>query len=304
LSCAQALRSAGVEVRVYESSPTIGGRCATRLWQGHLVDLGVQYFTAQTNEFKKDLLNRLRQFRPIISPIFDQDENVVSHETGPRFYVLQGNNFFAHVLSLGLDIRLNTAVESVRSSSSGIECLGETYRAVVSALPGPLTARLFGLAVSPTDYAPCLVAFLEYAGSGIGTSRECYARLMAEGREPVFASYCENNKVGRVVGDKTVFVVQAAPRFSREHADAPPEEYLPLLARENEKLWQIESGQPTASFGHRWAYAHPLDDHRRRVDLPPGVFLCGDSRVESTVESVWLDGVKAAKEVLAYLAGL
>jgi hypothetical protein len=304
LSCAQALRSAGIDVRVYESSSTVGGRCATRLWQGHLVDLGVQYFTAQTNEFKKELLTRLRQFRPIISPILDQDGNIVSHETGPRFYVLQGNNYFAHVLSQGLDIRLNTAVETLRPSSAGIECLGETYRAVVSALPGPLTTRLFGLALSPTDYVPCLVAFLEYAGQGIGASRECYARLLPEGREPLFSSYCENNKVGRIVGDKTVFVVQAAPRFSRDHAATPPEKYLPLLAQENEKLWQIAPGTATASFGHRWLYARPLDDHRRRVDLPPGAFLCGDSRVESTVENVWLDGVKAAREVLAYLAGL
>jgi len=304
LSCAQTLRSAGVEVRVFESSPGVGGRCATRLWQGHLVDLGVQYFTAQTNEFKKELLTRLRQFRPIISPILDQDGNVVSPESGPRFYVLQGNNYFAHVLSQGLDIRLNTTVETIRPSSSGIECLGETYRAVVGALPGPLAARLFGLAPSPTEYVPSLVAFLEYAGGAIGASRQCYARLLPEGREPIASSYCENNKVGRIVGDKTVFVVQAAPRFSRDHAGAPPEKYLPLLARENEKLWQIESGQATASFGHCWLHGRPLDDHRRRVDLPAGAFLCGDSRVESTVENVWLDGVKAAKEVLAYLAGL
>ena len=54
----------------------------------------------------------------------------------------------------------------------------------------------------------------------------------------------------------------------------------------------------------RQLYARPAEDHRRRVDLPAGAFLCGDSRVESTVENVWLDGVKAAREVLAYLAEL
>ena len=302
LSCAQALRAAGVEVRVFERASAVGGRCATRLWQGHLVDLGVQYFTAQTNEFKKELLTRLRQFRPIISPILDQNENVVSAETGPRFYVLQGNNYFAHVLSLGLDLRLNTAVETVRPSSGGLECLGETYRAVVSALPGPLTARLFDLPFAPTDYVPCLVGLFEYAGTGIGSARHCYARLLPEGREPIFSSYCENNKVGRIVGDKTVFVVLAAPRFSREHAASPPEKYLPLLARENEALWQVPAEKATASFGHLWVHARPQDDHRHRVDLPPGAFLCGDSRAESTVENVWLDGVQAAKQVLSYLA--
>src|ERR1700677_4367193 len=71
LSCGQALVAAGVPVRIFERSGAVGGRCATQLWQGHLVDIGVQFFTAQTPEFKKELLTRLRQFRPIVSPIMD-----------------------------------------------------------------------------------------------------------------------------------------------------------------------------------------------------------------------------------------
>lgn len=300
LSCAQALQAAGVSVRVFERSAVIGGRCATQLWQGHLVDLGVQYFTVQSDDFKKELLIRLRQFRPIILPIVDQNNEVVPNRFGPRFYVLQGNNYFAHVLSHGLDIRLNTEVKTVTFRSSGIQCLGETYRVVVSSLPGPQTARLFALPESPADYEPCLVALLEYAGTDLGRSRECYGRILPEG-EPIEASYCENNKVGRIVGDKTVFVVQAAPPYSCEYADAPSETYLPDLIRKHEEIWNIPPGHITAAYGHCWNYAHPIQGRRRRTDLPPGAFICGDSRADSTVESVWLDGHKAAREVLTYL---
>ena len=281
----------------------VGGRCATRLWQGHLVDLGVQYFTAQSTEFKKELLNRLRQFRPIISPILDRDDKVVTSEAGPRFYVLQGNNYFAHVLSHGLDLRVNTPVESLSFSSTGVDCLGGTYRAVVSSLPSPLSARLLGLSKPSVEYDSCLTALLEYTGSGVGNSRQSYARLLPEDQAPLMASYCENNKVGRIIGDKTVFVVHASPRFSREHASSPPEKYLPLLARANEQLWHIPEGQLTASFGHRWTYARPLDLKPRSVSLPKGAFVCGDSHADSTVESVWLDGRQTAKDVLTYLSG-
>ena len=215
-------------VRVFESGSSVGGRCATQLWQGHLVDTGVQYFTAQSGEFKKELLTRLRQFRPIISPILDQNNQVVPTPMGPRFYVLQGNNYFAHILSHGLDIRLNTPVETLKFKPSGIECLGDSYSAVVSSAPGPQTARLFALSESPADYEPCLVALLEYAGTELGRSRECYGRIFPYG-EPITASYCENNKVGRIVGTKTVFVVEAAPRYSREFIDAPSDLYLPEL---------------------------------------------------------------------------
>ena len=81
----------------------MGGRCAnTQFWQGHLVDLGVQYFTAQSGDFKKELLTRLRQFARSSRPFSTRGtiQIVAEHLSyGPRFYVLQGNNYFAHVLS-------------------------------------------------------------------------------------------------------------------------------------------------------------------------------------------------------------
>jgi predicted NAD/FAD-dependent oxidoreductase len=300
LSCAQALHAAGVSVRVFERAAVVGGRCATQLWQGHLVDLGVQYFTAQSGDFKKELLTRLRQFRPIVSPILDRYNQPVPNPAGPRFYVLQGNNYFAHVLSQGLDVRLNTAVESVTFHSSGVKCLGETYRAAVSSLPGPQTARLFDLPQSPADYEPCLVALLEYAGTDLGRSHECYGRVLPGG-EPIQAGYCENNKVGRIVGNKAVFVVEAGPNYSREFADAPSETYLPDMARKHEEIWSIPAGQMTAAYGHCWKFARPLPNRPHLPKLPPGAFICGDSRTESTVENVWLDGQKAAREVLKHL---
>ncbi len=303
LSCAQALHAAGVSVRVFERDRVVGGRCATRLWQGHLVDTGLQYFTAHSGEFKKELLTRLRQFRPIVSPILDENNHPLSKHLGPNFYVLQGNNYFAHILSQGLDIRLEAEIEPLHFKSSGIRCQGETYRAVVSSLPAPLTARLFSLPEPVAEYEPCLVALLEYAGTDIGRSRECYGRVRPKG-EILRASYCENNKVGRIIGNKSVFVVQASPAYSRSYAEAPAEAYLPDLVREHEEIWNIPHGQITAAFGHSWRYARPVPDQRHEVDLPAGGFICGDSRSEATVESVWLDGHKAAQEVIIYLANL
>jgi predicted NAD/FAD-dependent oxidoreductase len=301
LSCAQALQAAGVTVHVFERSSQVGGRCATQLWQGHLVDTGVQFFTAQSAEFKKELLTRLRQFRPIVSPLLDQDGQVLPNTLGPRFYVLQGNNYFAHILSQGVNVRLNTPVDSLTFKPGGVQCLGETYRAVVSTLPGPQTAPLFGLASPAADYEPCLVGLLEYAGTDLGRSRECYGRVLPKD-EVIQASYCENNKVGRIVGNKTVFVVEATPLFSSAFIDAPSETYLPDLVRRHEEIWKIPSGQISAAYGIAWKLARPIRGARHHVTPPAGGFICGDSRAEPTVESVWIDGNKAAQEVLSYLS--
>ncbi len=302
LSCAQVLRNAGVSLRVFERAAGVGGRCATQLWQGHLVDTGVQFFTAQSGEFKKELLTRLRQFRPIIAPILDQYNQVLPNTFGPRFYVLQGNNYFAHLLSGGLDVRLNCEVEPVKFKSDGVKVHGEAFRAVVSSLPGPQTARLLALEQSPADYETSLVALLEYAGTDLGRSRESYARMLGDSKEPLKASYCENNKVGRVVGNKTVFVVEATPGYSLEFADAPSEIYLPALVKKHEEVWEIPAGRLTAASGNCWKFARPKHGQRRPIQLPAGAFLCGDSRTDPTVEDVWLDGQKAGQEVLSYLA--
>lgn len=302
LSCAQALRAAGVTVDVFERGSVVGGRCATQLWQGHLVDWGVQYFTAHSGDFKKELLTRLRQFRPIVSPVLDQNNHVVPTAFGPRFYVLQGNHYFAHVLSLGLSVKLKTDVGPLVFKSPRVKCMNENYDAVVSSAPGPQTARLFGMPHPVSEYDPALIALLEYGGTDLGRSREAYGHVLADSQGAMKSSYCENNKVGRIVGNKSVFVVEATTRYSREFVDAPSEIYLPELIKKHEEVWGIPSNRLTAAYGYCWKFAHPRPSTvKKTIDLPPGAFICGDSRAESTVESVWLDGIKAAKEVLAYL---
>jgi predicted NAD/FAD-dependent oxidoreductase len=294
----------GVKVRVFERSSVIGGRCATQLWQGHLVDSGVQYFTAKSGDFKKELLTRLRQFRPIVSPILDQDNHVMVSDHGPRFYVLQGNNYFAHVLSSGLDIRLNTEVGPLTFKSTGVKCLNENYDAVVSAAPAPQTVRLFGLRQPPAAYEPALIALLEYGGTDLGQVREAYGRVLADPKGVLRSSFCENNKVGRIVGNKTVFIVEATARYSREFAETPPEVYLPEMIKKHEEIWSVPAKRRTAAYGYCWKVGHPRKGESRSPALPTGAFICGDSRAESTVESVWLDGQKAAQEVLLYLTQL
>jgi len=301
VSCAHALQSAGIEVHLLERAPALGGRCATRLWQGHLIDLGVQFFTAQSAEFKRELLTRLRQFRPIITPILDPQDQLVASKAGPRFYVLQGNHYLAHVLAAGVDVQLNSEVEEIVQRNGNFECLGETYRAVVCAVPGPQSARLLGLEQPPADYEPCITVMLEYGQDDKDPSRQAYGRVAEEGNKIIASSYCENHKAGRIIGNKTVFVVHAASPFSVAHADEDPDDYLPLIVDEHERMWHLPSGLCRARSVHVWRFGRPQPATRAIVELPPGAFICGDSCSESTVEDVWLDGRRAAADVVKYL---
>jgi predicted NAD/FAD-dependent oxidoreductase len=296
LSCAQTLRQAGVPARVFEREGRVGGRCTTRLWQGHLLDDGIPFFTAQSPDFKRELIGRLRQFRPIIAPVFDAQGAIVVSPGGPRFYVLQGNNYFAQMLAQGLEISLREPVENIVIRDDGVEVLGQAFRAVVSSLPPMETARLFGHAETGADFPACISALLEYASLGVGESSAAYGHVTRAG--PIAASYCENHKSARIVGPKTVFVAHSSEEFSEQHADEPEENYLPELVRANEEMWKIPPGCCSASFGYRWRMrARPLPT----LELPRGAFLCGEGQAAATIEDAWRDGRLAGQEVLAFL---
>ncbi len=81
--------------------------------------------------------------------------------------------------------------------------------------------------------------------------------MLGDAKEPLKASYCENNKVGRVVGNKTVFIVEATPGYSQQHADTPSEDYLPAIVAKHEEVWEIPSGRLTAASGHCWRFGRP-----------------------------------------------
>ncbi len=306
LSCAKELNALGVEIQIFEKSGRPGGRCATLLWQGHLVDTGVQYFTTSMPEFKKELLSQLFHFRPIVAPIVDRNGNPIPNNGSPRYYTLQGNNFLGHVLATSLPMESNVTVESVEPTYDGEYMVqGKKFAAVVSCAPFPQTAKIFGLNDAATTagsrYLPCLTALIEYSGLRIGNSLKYYASMDILGKSIVRWTACENHKAGRIVGEKTVMVVHASPEFSQEHIDSPPEVYLPLLFQENEAIWALQGCRKTALTGHLWRYARSIDPTNRQFNLPNGLFICGDSRCPSDVEKVWADGRRAAADVMSYL---
>ena len=305
LSCARALRDADVEVVIYERAAKVGGRCASRLWQGHLVDFGVQYFHAQTFEFKRELVLRLRQFRALTADIIDAQERVIPSTQGARFYVLQGNNYLAQILARELDVRLKTQIEALRwTTDNQIEVAGEPYNAVVSSLPGPQTWQLFRLEEAEPLYQVCLIALVEYPVNPLDAAlTPFYGRQAPPSSSTLAISYQETHKLGRMVGAKSVFVLQANSVFSEANQNRAPEDYLPPLLSEHEELWRIRSGQTTARFGHRWGLAWPRQIVTRPSQFPPGAFACGDAWGGSSVENVWHDGRRAARDVIAYLAG-
>jgi predicted NAD/FAD-dependent oxidoreductase len=294
LSCARALKEAGVNVRVLEKSRSFGGRCSSRLFDGAIIDTGAQYVTARAPEFLKELhAIAPRAIKEIEKPIYDAHWQPVLG-SGPRYYHVQGNNRIGRGLAQGLDIRLEHTVQSVKPNGDGWMVDGEACDAVVCSAPWPQTAQILQLDEGQRIYDPCLTAAFSYDGEPDGIASIAYG-LSSDG--PALWTACENTKVGRVPSGQTVMLVQSEMAFASEYFDAPADLWAGLLRTHVEALWKISPSRFRMQFTHRWKFARRTGDLADR-ELPRGFFLCGDSITGSRVEDVWLAGRAAAASVL------
>ncbi len=298
LSCARALSAAGLAVTVFEKSRSLGGRCATRRWEGHIVDHGAQYFTIRAESFRAELERTCGpDLRRLAAPILDANGEI--HRPGEnRWYHAAGNNRLGRALAEGLTIRMEATVTTPTPLPAGWLVGDETFAAVVSSAPWPQTLALLGRPPDPASFAPCLTAFFAYAGDWAGNSASAYAH--AAPAEDLAWSACENHKPGRIQPGTTVFVAQASPAFSTAHLESDPAEWSAPLRARLEARWNLDPALHRATFTHRWRYARVLAPNDPGP-LPPGFFVTGDSLTESRVESAWSTGQETARQVLAHL---
>lgn len=167
IAAAHALTSRNAHVTIFEKSRGYGGRCATKRWQGHVVDHGAQYFTLRDERFKHaveqacgDAIHRLEL------PVRDE-ENRILGDTG-RWFHRDGNSRLARDLAKGLEVRTETPVEDAPA-------LLQEFDHVICTAPWPQTAKLWGLDEHEIEYIPCLAAVFAYRGDGLGRTQETYA---------------------------------------------------------------------------------------------------------------------------------
>lgn len=264
-----------------------GGRCATKRWQGQVVDTGAQFFTLRDPRFAAAAraacgaaLQRLQ------APVLDGAGQVLPDDG--RWFHREGNSRLVRGLAEGLEIRTETTVADARLLLRA-GC-GE-YDAVISTAPWPQTAKLFGLEAAADDI-PCLAAVLVYRGDWLGRTRDAYA--LRDPAADLAWSACENHKPGRVAAGCTVLVAHAGEAFSRAHLERAAAEIPGLLRGAVEAVWQVPAEAFVEGLGHRWRYARSQGG-LQLPPLPPGLHHVGDALRRSRVEDAWLAGQQFAQ---------
>jgi predicted NAD/FAD-dependent oxidoreductase len=292
IGAARLLADAGFRVVVFDKSRGLGGRCATKRWEGHSVDHGAQYFTMRDADFSQAVRGACgADLLEMQAPIVDEVGRELPGEG--RFFHAQGNSRLARALAEGLDVRTGVTIEAVEDRRVG----GEEFDLILSTAPWPQTAKLAGISDAQNPYAPCLAGLFLYEGEWVGASTARYAISDRSGHALAWSA-CENHKPGRVGEGFTVMVVHASEEFSRTRLEDDPASWADDLQAFVEERWEIPSSAFRAVHPHRWRYAR-ISQKMEIPELPEGWQFAGDLLTESRVESAWLAGREVAARILA-----
>ncbi|WP_328475087.1 FAD-dependent oxidoreductase [Actinoplanes sp. NBC_00393] len=283
LSCARALTEAGARVRVVERGRVVGGRLASKRYNGRYADIGAAYFVADDPGFAAQAASW--QSRGLARPW--TDTLLVypggTRTTGPvRWAAPGGLRSLAADLAAGLDVRLSTTLDAVPQDAD----------AVVLAMPGPQALRLappagIAEAAQAQRWQPVIAAVLTYPSREWGDLHGAFVN-----DHPALATICDD---GDRRGDGApVLVAHSSATLAAEHLDHP-EAAAPILAGAVREVLGV-AAEPEVHV-HRWSFAQPEPvDAAYAVD--GRVWLCGDAFGRPRVQTAWLSGRAVARALL------
>lgn len=272
LACARQARAAGLPALVLERSRGVGGRCATRRVEGQSVDHGLSFLHGSDPEF----LAALERVDAAPLPGWPQRVRGSGAPCQPdafapgerRLAFADGVNAFPKDLAAGLDVRRESPVIALepgpRQALVQLEN-GQRLAAprVVLALPPAQILRfLLSLGAPGEEIAavahllsllpahPCLTLLAGYTAQAPVPDWEIW--------------YPEDSKILQVLSHDSskriapryqVLVLQAHPRWSRDHLEQDPALWSEAMLREAARLVGSWAGQPLWHQSHRWRHA-------------------------------------------------
>lgn len=307
------LQEAGLSFAVLDKSRGVGGRTATRRIDGIPVDHGAQFFTVRSAEFGKTVRRWISAgtcfewcsgFHVFEGGKLDSPRG---NEVHSRYTCAEGMTALAKDCFRFVDVlKEHTATTITKDGDHFLtECTnGRTIRsrAVLSTLPFPQGQKLLdSFFDEPNRFAldfirvePCLAAIVELKGAS-----PAWHGIQA--RQDDVLSWLGADFSKRPAAPSRRFVVlHGAPSFSQKHLEGD------LTAAGQLMLERAGMICPTLREAdliqvHRWRYAKVsqyLEDvpYWRFLNSAP-LYMAGDAFGRGNVESAWLSGATAARQL-------
>jgi len=301
LACANRLREAGREVRLFDKGRTPGGRVATKrlevAGQTLRFDHGAQYFTARDPAFAALLAQTGAQPWP----------------DAERFVPVPAMSALPRAMAAGLDIDQGRHVTTLEPTAGGWLLhhlpaelvrpgqplpdmepdVAGPFSAVAITAPAPQAAELLAphsdwmtQMLATVVYEPCWTWLAAFAAP-----LDLPDTLRPE-TGPIGWAARDSSKPGREAAE--TWVVQAGTSWSREHLEDAPEAVAAALRQ------ALGAPQPLAETTHRWRYSlvEQALDQPCVWDGAHGLGLAGDFCLAGRAEAAFLSGRSLAEAML------
>lgn len=323
VSAARVLAQAGHDVQLFEKSPAVGGRMATRNSPFGGFDHGAQYFTVRDARFEAALAATPGLCRPWSATrvhLLDA-HGAVAEPDAPR-----GDTHWVPVpamralvqawaadLGAAQRVHLGTRVQRLAPDAlhpqrwqlhtQGPDDAAQVvagFDAVLLALPSVQARELLQLSnlqpgwMSPLDavqMAPCwtvLVAFPQAMQPGLGSLGPQWNAARSTHHRVAWLAR-ESSKPGREGVER--WTIQASATWSTEHLSDTPERVQDKLLRAFAEITGIRA-QPAHIDSQRWLFAQTTQalGQTHLWDASVGLGLCGDWCIGHRVEDAFLSG--------------
>jgi predicted NAD/FAD-dependent oxidoreductase len=314
ISCARALVRAGVPVRVLDRGRVVGGRMASRRFDGRPADLGAAFFTVSDPRFAavvEDWAARgLAQPWTDSFTVLDGDRPART-TTGPvRWGTPGGLRSLVEDLAVGVDLVRTEVREVGRDDSGQLHVAGEPAAAVVLAMPDPQARVLLGAgteearSVLDRAYEPVLALAAWWPErTWDPTAAGPWSRFDAAfvNDDPDIAWIADDGR--RRGDDAPVLVAHSTPALAAEHL-FEPEAAAPTMIAGVRRLLQIDD-PPAGWYLQRWSVARPVGERPQPFWLgEQGLGFCGDGwGPVSRVEQAFLSGMALGEALAERLGG-
>lgn len=312
LTAAKHLRAAGQNVLVLEKSRGLGGRAATRRWEGMPVDHGAQFFTARSPAFTaqvEDWLGRgvCFEWARGLHRATNEGPKPPDGDNFPRYACREGMSSLGRDLG-GPDpsfVLRESKVTTIHTHASAWEVRtedGRTFRshALIMTAPPPQSAALLETAVpeaarqlSAIPMAPCLALAARYP------RREFPWRGIQAPEDPMVSWIGhDTSKRLELHADTSVVIIHASAEFSRRNFDAGESVLARQLLDAASRIAGENLSAPSSIFLQRWRYALGADHGGESALLFPAetpLVLGGDAIAGGKIEGAWLSGREAAR---------
>lgn len=302
------LSQAGSDTLILEKSKGVGGRMATRRFNGGVFDHGAQFFTARESEFQTWVATW--QAFGAAKVWFGHRSSAGparSRESHPRFIGTKGMTSIPKEVAKGLAVHTDTFVNSISREEdlwSAHTKQGDVYSAKRIILSAPIPQSLSLLeaggislpkhereALLAVQYQPCI------AGLVLLKSPSAIPSPGKKKFEQGAIRWLGDNTQKGISPDMSAVTIHASAEFSRNNFELAPEVLADMLITASRDwlgqevlAWQI----------HKWRYSQPVTTHSDKFLELPGLselYMFGDGFGGAKVEGAALSGIKAAVQI-------